>query len=81
MNYKTEEKCKKIFSKVMSCPIKIISYKSSAENVENWDSLTHVQLVTAIEKKFKIKISAEEGIDAFNNFKQLILFVEKKLKK
>ncbi len=79
MNLKTKEECKKVFSKVMSFPIKKISDKSSAENVENWDSLTHVQLVTALEKKFKIKISAEEGIDAFNNFKQLVSFVEKKL--
>ncbi len=81
MNLKIKEECKKVFSKIMSFPIKKISDKSSAESVENWDSLTHVQLVTALEKKFKIKISAEEGIDAFNNFKQLVLFVEKKLKK
>ena len=74
----------------ISCPSKIVNLwsfkipkvndKSNAENVENWDSLTHVQLVSALEKKFKIKISAEEGIDAFNNFKQLVSFVEKKLK-
>ena len=81
MNLKIKEECKKVFSKVMSFPIKKINDKSSAESVENWDSLTHVQLVTALEKKFKIKISAEEGIDALNNFKQLVSFVEKKLKK
>ena len=80
MKAKTKEVCKTVFSKVMSFPIKKINDKSNAENVENWDSLTHVQLVSALEKKFKIKISAEEGIDAFNNFKQLVSFVEKKLK-
>ena len=35
----------------MSFPIKKINDKSSAENVENWDSLTHVQLVSAFRKK------------------------------
>ena len=80
MKTKINDDCKKVFSKVMSFPIKKINDKSSAENVENWDSLTHVQLVSALEKKFKIKISAEEGIDAFNNFKQLVMFVQKKLK-
>jgi acyl carrier protein len=80
MKAKIKEDCKTVFSKVMSFPIKKVSDKSNAENVENWDSLTHVQLVSALEKKFKIRISAEEGIDAFNNFKQLVSFVEKKLK-
>ena len=75
------EDCKKVFSKVMKFPMKKINDKSSAENVENWDSLTHVQLVTALEKKFKIKVSPEEGIDAFNNFKQLTSFVQKKISK
>ena len=80
MKTKIKEDCKKVFSKIMSFPIKKVNDKSSAENVENWDSLSHVQLVSALEKKFKIKISAEEGIDAFNNFKQLVTFVQKKLK-
>ena len=75
------EECKKLFSKTMSFPLKKINDKSSAENVENWDSLSHVQLISSIEKKFKIKISAEEGIDEFDNFKQIVGFVEKKIKK
>ena len=80
MTAKTKEDWITVFSKVMSFPVTKLNDKSNAENVENWDSLTHVQLVSALEKKFKIKISAEEGIDAFNNFKQLVSFVEKKLK-
>ena len=76
MTAKINEDCKTVFPKVMSFPVRKVNDKSSAENVENWDSLTHATCIS-FRKKFKIKISAEEGIDAFNNFKQLV-FVQKK---
>jgi acyl carrier protein len=73
--------CTKIFSKVMKIPLKKVSDKSSIENVDGWDSLSHVQLISSLEKNFKIKVTPEEGIDAFNNFGEIVGFVHKKLKK
>ena len=78
---KIAEKCKKIFSKVMKVPLSKISGKTSSDTIETWDSLSHVQLVSSLEKNFKIKISPEEGIDGLNNFKQVVSFVQKKIKK
>ena len=75
-----EEKIIKLIQNTLGKKVKI-TLKSNMNNVENWDSLTHVQLVTALEKKFKIKVSPEEGIDAFNNFKELTSFVQKKISK
>ena len=78
---KISEKCKKILSKTMKVPLSKISDKTSADTVDSWDSLSHVQLASSIEKGFKIKISPEEGIDSLNSFKQVVSFVQKKLKK
>lgn len=32
----------------------------SAKDVDGWDSLTHIQLMLAVEKAFKIKLSTSE---------------------
>lgn len=56
----------------------IITGETQANDVENWDSLAHISIVTSIEKHFKIRFSISE-IDSFHNVGVIISTLEKKL--
>ena len=49
-----------IFQDVLDQPDLVITRGSNAQNVEDWDSLAHVNLVTAIQRHFKVKFALGE---------------------
>ncbi len=52
-------KLKIIFQKMFDEDVEL-SAKTSAKDVEGWDSLTHVRLMMTVERTFGIKFSAAE---------------------
>jgi len=51
---------------------------TTADDIEEWDSLTHIQLIVALEKAFKIKFTTAE-ITAFKNVGELANSIVRKL--
>ena len=70
-----ESKIKEIFSDVFLIEIKSISPETSQNDLAEWDSLGHLNLVTALEEEFNISFT-EENILEMLNFQLVCLIVE-----
>jgi len=49
-----------IFRDVFDNQKLVITENTTAADIKEWDSLNHIQLVVAIEKHFKIKLTQQE---------------------
>lgn len=71
-------KLQTIFSELLEVSIDQINENSSPQNIDSWDSLKHIYLVTSIEEEFNVRFSDEE-ITEMLNFKLIELILESKL--
>jgi len=66
-----------ILRKVLSNKNLIISENTSAKDIEGWDSLTHLDIITEIETFFKIKFSFDEVL-SFHQIGDMVKCIAKK---
>jgi acyl carrier protein len=59
-----------IFGEVLDDDSIQLTYETTANDVKDWDSLNHIQLVVAIEKHFKIRFNFAE-LQKFKNVGEL----------
>ena len=54
------EKIQDIFRDVFDDEELIVADSTSSDDIEEWDSLSHIQLVVAVEKAFGLKLTSKE---------------------
>jgi acyl carrier protein len=68
-----------IFHDILDDDSIILKDETTAADVEGWDSLTHIQLIVAIEKHFKVKFTSKE-ILSWKNVGEMLDCMEQKVK-
>ncbi len=56
----------------------VISEDTSAADIDDWDSLSHIRLVVAIEKKFDIKFAFGE-LQELKNVGEMLELIQEKM--
>ena len=72
-----EEKLKKGLSEVFELSVDIISNQSTMEAIDNWDSLSHMNLIVKLEELFSVKFEPEEIIKMIS-FSDIIAILNEK---
>jgi len=67
-----------IFIDVLDDDTVVLTEETTANDVDEWDSLNHIQLVVAIEKHFKIRFASQE-ILSWQNVGEMVSSVEGKV--
>ena len=60
------ERIKDTMAAVFNIPVKKISNASSRDNIKNWDSIKHLQLIMALEEEFNVTIDEEHAAEMLN---------------
>lgn len=73
------DEVQKIFQTVFDDENLTISDSTNAEDIEDWDSLEHINLVVAMEKRFQLKFDIKE-VGKLKDVGEMIDLIERKLK-
>jgi len=69
----------KIFIEVFEDTSIKLNENITTEDIAAWDSLTHIQMITAVEKRFKIRFELNDLLN-FRNVGDLCRGIKKELK-
>jgi acyl carrier protein len=72
------QKLQPIFRDVMDDPKLVITRESNSQNVAGWDSLAHINLVSAIESEFNIRFALGE-LEELKTVGDMIALMERKI--
>ena len=65
------DKLNEIFRDVLDNDEIVLADSSKADDIEEWTSLTHIQLIVEIEKAFNLRFTSEEILE-WNNVGEMV---------
>ncbi len=74
-----EDKINEVISKIFGTPLNEINSQSSPDTIENWESINHIKLITALEEEFDVEFTDEEILE-MQNVKLIKYFLSHKIK-
>lgn len=80
MNTEILNNVSQIIRDVLELPKLNVTAETSANDVDEWDSMTHLELIGAIEKKYAIRFALGE-LQSLKNVGDMVALIEKKLAK
>jgi len=73
-----EKKLTAIFRKTFNDDSLVLSYELTANDIDQWDSLSHMQLITEIEDEFSVKFKLKD-LNKMRNVGDMIDLIISKL--
>ena len=73
-----QDKLDSLFLLIFKIPKNKNKTHRNYKNIKKWDSLNHVNLILAIESKFRIRMKPEESIKLIS-YKEILDYLKKKV--
>lgn len=77
-NEEIYEKINEVFQEIFDDESILVSEETTSDDIEDWDSLEHINLVVAIEKRFGIKFNMEE-VNRFKNVGEMANLIAERI--
>jgi acyl carrier protein len=72
------EKVAECIRSILDLPNQEITMRTTAEDIEGWDSFNHINIVVAIENQFGVKFNTSE-VEEVRAVGEFVKLIEKKL--
>ncbi len=61
-----DNKFKQLVADILDVDVNILNNESSSQNINEWDSLLHWEIISAIESHYQIRFTMDEAADFQN---------------
>ena len=78
MSEQIEGRLQGVFRTVFDDPALVVESRTTANDVDGWDSLTHINLIVAVEREFKVRFTTAE-VTGMKNVGDLLGAILRKL--